>query len=116
MRDDAFAFIGLVFAALAAWLGLRIVNRRENWAKRATIVLAFSPVLYVLSFGPACWIASHTRAARGIVSAVYHPVIRCWANGPRPISNALEWWMYLHRSSEWAWFNDDPDRFDWINV
>jgi hypothetical protein len=44
----------VAFAAFCIWLTVRIVNRRERWAKW-TAVLVGLPVLYVASFGPACW-------------------------------------------------------------
>jgi hypothetical protein len=52
----ALAIFGVAFAAFCVWLGVRVYNRRERWAKWVLAVTIFSmPVLYVLSFGPACW-------------------------------------------------------------
>ncbi len=48
----------VAFAAGCVWLTVRIVNRRERWAKRTAVALACLPILYALSFGPACWIAA----------------------------------------------------------
>ena len=48
--------LGVAFAACCVWLTVRIVNRRERWAKRTlATVLVSLPMLYLLSFGPACW-------------------------------------------------------------
>jgi hypothetical protein len=42
--------------AFCIWLTVRIVNRKERWAKRMALALvAILPILYVASFGPACW-------------------------------------------------------------
>jgi hypothetical protein len=50
------SIVGTAFAAVCVWLGVRIVNRRERWAKRtAMAVVALLPILYLASFGPACW-------------------------------------------------------------
>jgi len=51
--------LGGVFAAFCVWLTVRIVNRREKWAKWTAVGLLGLPLLYVLSFGPACWIDRH---------------------------------------------------------
>lgn len=48
--------LSVAFAAVCVWLTVRIVNRRERWAKW-TLAAAMVPVLYVASFGPACWLA-----------------------------------------------------------
>lgn len=48
----ALSIIGIAFAAFCIWLKVRIVNRRERWAKwtLATMV-AVLPLLYIFSFG-----------------------------------------------------------------
>jgi hypothetical protein len=55
--------LAVAFAAFGIWLTVRIVNRRERWAKRTALALACLPIVYVLSFGPACWIAAKPRVA-----------------------------------------------------
>ena len=52
----------LAVAAFCVWLGVRVVNRRERWAKWTLATVIGMPVLYVASFGPACWINHQTRA------------------------------------------------------
>ena len=47
--------VGVAFAALCVWLTVRIVNRRERWAKWTLAAVVSLPVLYVASYGPACW-------------------------------------------------------------
>src|SRR5258708_31491364 len=49
----------VTFSALCVWLAVRIVNRREKWAKWMAVALAVVLVGYPLSFGPACWISDH---------------------------------------------------------
>ena len=55
----ALAIFGVAFAAFCVWLAVRIINRRERWAKWtfAASVVGL-PVLYIASFGPACRIAA----------------------------------------------------------
>src|SRR5579872_1373386 len=68
--------LAVAYAAIAVWLTVRIVNRRERWAKRTAIwFLLGGPVLYVLSFGPACWLAGCRMVPRRVVSAPYSPLI-----------------------------------------
>jgi hypothetical protein len=40
------------FTAFCIWLGVRIFNRRERWAKRTAFVLALALVFYTFSMGP----------------------------------------------------------------
>jgi len=47
--------LGVAFAAFCVWLTVRIVNRRERWAKWTLGAVVGLPLLYVASFGPACW-------------------------------------------------------------
>ena len=44
--------LGVAFAAFCVWLGVRIINRREWWAKRTAVGLVVALVLYPLSIGP----------------------------------------------------------------
>lgn len=69
--------LAVAFAALCVWLTVRIVNRRERWAKWMLAAVTGLPVLYVASFGPACWIASHssTEQLQGVMlSDFYLPI------------------------------------------
>jgi len=54
----ALAIFGVGFAAFCVWLTVRIVNRRERWAKRIGLGLCALVVLYPLSSGPARWLNS----------------------------------------------------------
>ena len=82
----AFAVSGFAFAALCVWLTVRIVNRRERWAKRTLAVMVALPVLYVASYGPACWYAdahhrSGDRTQFEILVAFYRPLATAaWTN------------------------------------
>jgi|GEM_PF-1100265 len=52
--------VSAAFAAFCVWLTVRIINRRERWAKWTLAATVGLPVLYVLSFGPACWYIAGT--------------------------------------------------------
>jgi hypothetical protein len=71
----ALSIFGVAFAAICVWLTVRIVNRRERWAKwtlAGTVIGA--PALYVLSFGPACWIVSRTDCGHTAFTEAYRPI------------------------------------------
>lgn len=54
----------VVFASIVTWLTVRIVNRRERWAKWTAVgLLVVLPLAYIAGFGPACWIAATPRVA-----------------------------------------------------
>jgi hypothetical protein len=48
--------LAVASAAFCIWLTVRIVNRRERWAKRTGLGLCALVVLYPLSSGPAHWL------------------------------------------------------------
>lgn len=67
----------LVTTAVAAfwvWLTVRVLNRRERWAKWTLALVVGLPLLYVASFGPACWLADRGLIAREIPLLVYDPL------------------------------------------
>jgi hypothetical protein len=57
------------------------------------------PVLYVASFGPACWIISRARARQWNVlwaaaNFIYSPVLQVW-NHEGTIPDAIDWYANL---------------------
>jgi hypothetical protein len=69
--------LAVALAAFCIWVAVRIVNRRERWAKRTLALVLGLPMLYALSFGPACWIATRYGSLRGFVNSIYCPA--AWA-------------------------------------
>jgi hypothetical protein len=66
---------GVAIPAFCVWLTVRIVNRRERWAKwTAAAVFGLLPVLYVGSFGPACWCAVRRPLLKAPVAYAYWPL------------------------------------------
>jgi hypothetical protein len=57
-----FPAIAVIVAAICVWLTIRIINRRERWAKRTLVLLLaltlVLPACYGLSTGPVLWLAS----------------------------------------------------------
>ncbi len=94
-----------VYVALLIWLTVRIVNRKERWAKWTLAVVVGLLVLYVLSFGPACWIYSRTFEQESsstvwdIAHRIYYPILRQW-DGSGPVSSAIDWYANLCSAAE----------------
>ena len=86
--------LGVAFAAFCVWLGVRIVNRRERWAKTLAVVLASSALLYVLSIGPVYWLAWQDYLPEwtdGPLDFFYTPIHQ----SPKPIHDAVNWYVHL---------------------
>src|SRR5262245_28280537 len=82
--------LGVAFVALVVWLTVRIINRRERWAKWTLAgTLIGVPILYVLGFGPVCWLYDSDWLADddspfAIAREVYSPVLWLDEEGPEP--------------------------------
>ena len=92
--------LAVTFAAFCVWLMVRIVNRRERWAKWTLALAIGPPVLYVGSFGPACWISqrsvsnSTVRIGSGTVSTIFQPMLYLWMNTQFP-SKIISWYALV---------------------
>jgi hypothetical protein len=87
-------------AAFCIWLTVRIVNRRERWAKWTLAGVVGVPLLYVASVGPAAWVVNQPwRSARLLwaLVAIYYPLDRIDRISPQPIRDALDWYVDLWR-------------------
>jgi hypothetical protein len=66
--------LAVAFAAFCVWLTVRIVNRREQWAKRTLAGLIGLPVLYFASFGPICWLQDRRILPPMLAQRIYGPL------------------------------------------
>ena len=96
----------VAFAAFCVWLTVRIVNRRERWAKWTLAAVVGLPVLYVASFGPACWITSHANAGASVNSFLFRP-LAILIDDMGPVSDPLEWYAGLGAAESWGWYGDE---------
>ncbi len=88
--------LGTALMAFTVWLAVRIVNRRERWAKRTAVVLVVVLVAYPLSIYPLEWLWG-----RGMLPnlrwvdqarAIYRsPIVWVADNGPEWFEYALDW-------------------------
>jgi hypothetical protein len=101
--------LAVAFAALCVWLTVRIINRKERWAKWTLVgTVVGVPILYVASFGPACWWFTIPSGEAGNFPGTNDPLppVRArqlyWAIGwmairaPRPIERR---WRGMRRSA-----------------
>ncbi|MBI3862942.1 MAG: hypothetical protein HY290_13710 [Planctomycetia bacterium] len=68
--------LAVAFAAFCVWLTVRIVNRKERWAKWTLAAVVGLPVLYVASFGPACWMCDRDVLSERFVLWAYSPLAK----------------------------------------
>jgi|GEM_PF-3208101 len=68
--------LGSAFVAVCIWLGVRVVNRKERWAKWTLAAVLGMPLLYVASFVPGCWLVGREILPRKAACMIYRPLIR----------------------------------------
>lgn len=72
-------------------------------------------VLYPLSFGPACWIASREAWALPVVSAVYRPLMAVAVSSPLPfLFDAIFQWGRLFDMRRNAFYDGDRTVAMWM--
>ena len=54
-----------------------------------TLVAILVALLYLISFGPACWISERTGWDGSIVSTIYQPVLQVAMHGPEIIHSGI---------------------------
>jgi len=88
--------LAVAATAFCVWLTVRIANRKERWAKWTLAGAVALPVLYVIGFGPACWLASEDMMSPQVGRAVcrfYGPLLSYILLSEETWSvRALYWW------------------------
>src|SRR5579863_9560571 len=100
MSDALGPVMGVAFSAVCVWLTVRIVNRRERWAKWTLAIVIGLPVLYLASFGLVCWMSTPIEFRdRRVVSTprIYFP-IGIAARQSNVVYQAVSWFAYAGRS------------------
>jgi hypothetical protein len=83
--------LAVAFVAFCIWLGVRIYNRRERWAKWMAVGVALLPVLYVAGFGPVGWLVGRQCVTPEIVAWLYRPIVKSAKFGTDSLSS-ITWW------------------------
>ena len=105
----ALPVLAVTTAAFCVWLTVRIVNRRERWAKWTLAAVVGVPVLYVAIFGPACWISSRIGIGSRAVSVVYQPMLRLCMRDTQ-LADAF-WWYASIGTKDGIHTARDAERF-----
>jgi hypothetical protein len=99
MSEAIFAALAVAFAAFAVWLTVRIVNRKERWAKWTAAVLAVALIVYPVSAGPWCYAMGRYGAESPFIDAtysIYVPLQTAVSFAPDCVSDAFHgycrWW------------------------
>jgi hypothetical protein len=90
--------LAFAFAAFCVWLTVRLINRRERWAKWTLAGVLIVAIGYPLSIGPACWLMWRADAPDWIGDAfefVYAPIGWACEYGPDWIDDATTSYMAL---------------------
>jgi hypothetical protein len=116
--------LGATLAAVSLWLTVRIVNRRERWPKWTLAVVIGVPMLYIASFGPACWwFASDGKLPTPFggfdfggpyAPRIYWPVGCLLINGPQPLRDAIGW--FATRRAEMVMLPYEWDGNAWVGA
>jgi hypothetical protein len=77
-----FPALAIAFAAFCVWLAVRVINRRERWAKWTFATVVVPTILYFGSFGPVCWLCENQYAPDRIAWIFYRPL--AWLSAHRP--------------------------------
>jgi hypothetical protein len=89
------------------------------WLKRRSrrfwIIAAMLPALYVVSFGPACWISSRIRIGSKAVPLLYAPLNWAWNHGGPSLAGPLHWYTCLFADENWEWVLDGEES-KWIDL
>ena len=91
----ALSIFGVVFASLCVQLTLRIINRRERWAKWMAVGVALLPVLYVAGFGPVCWLVGRDGVEEPERAVASLPA----CSGPSEVSSGWACVFFTHSLS-----------------
>lgn len=79
---------------------------KPNWPFWTVAAVFVLPVLYAVSFGPACWISSRTldrvdRIGARTINLVYQPILSLAWDGPSIVRDPILWYMRLASSDRW---------------
>ena len=89
-------------------------RKKRTWPWIVALVISL-PVVYLVSFGPACWISSRARIGANAVSTIYHPIttrlfeVPFLPSSTGGITKTLQWYSSVRAAPEWQWQTNDVD-------
>jgi|GEM_PF-6597946 len=78
-------------------------RKKPGVAFWATVVVVVA-LLYVASFGPACWITSHLDRGSNLIPVVYRPI--AWAMSAERntvVNRVSKWYAKVGAPENWEW-------------
>jgi len=114
--------VGAAFAAVWIGLAVRIINRRDRWAKWTLAIVCAIPALYALSFGPACWRASRPFGKHGAIAGaddgripvIYWPLCAEARHSSGIPGKAINWYARVGMPpGRVIWLPNDSSGFAW---
>ena len=93
-------------------------RKHTGWAFWTTVALVTLLVVYPLSFGPACWIASRTNAGAEWLPICYRPIVSGLSNDRPRLTAVIQWYSRLGAARGWLWVPDGIPLSDekWLAV
>jgi hypothetical protein len=76
--------------------------RKPVWPSIVAFLIGL-PVLYVASFGPACWVTSHATVGIPVVNVVYLPMMWTYDVSPESGRKAIMWYSRIGAAEGWSW-------------
>src|SRR5262245_57632048 len=91
--------------------------RKPVWPWIAAVLIGL-PVLYVVSFGPACWITSRLDRGSKLVPVAYRPILRITYPDPWVLRNNIAQVVVMSYSTlfaapGWGWTYSDETGHMW---
>ena len=86
--------LGVLFAAVFTAAFVRVINRPTRRTKWAVSALSAIPLCYVLSFGPACWLAEREAIPGWLIPTlpIYEPLVTQAVGNESGFGKALNWY------------------------
>ncbi len=98
--------LAVAIAAFYVWMAVRIVNRRERWAKWTLTMTSVVSIRYPLSIGPAGWLLNRDSTPVMIelgARAFYMPLRLIVRNSPGPVQKGADLYCDLWiREPRWG--------------
>jgi hypothetical protein len=67
------------------------------------------PVLYVASFGPACWITSRMNVGSSTIGVIYRPIVQVmwWTDSGSIVGTIVDQYSTFAAADDWHWMRVD---------
>jgi hypothetical protein len=86
-------------------------RQKHGWLFWFAVGVIALPVLYIASFGPACWLTGRTSHLGPWVAVVYGPLGRVAAYSEHPVNRPLRWYAGLFAEKSYGTMYSD-----WIEI